>query len=90
MDQAVVCVVNKHDNAKLEAFVKRSSGSTQTEHSIQNFLKTKLAANAIPSKIIFVENYPLTPNAKVDRNALLKCRARRLVRKRLYHNRLNP
>lgn len=39
--------------------------------SLRNFLKTKLPAHMIPDGYVRLERMPLTPNGKIDRNALV-------------------
>lgn len=40
------------------------------ESSLREHLAAKLAAYMIPDRIVAMEAFPLTPNGKVDRNAL--------------------
>ena len=57
------------DNERLIAYFVPSSEVSQTE--LRKFLQDKLPTYMIPSNYIMLEEFPLTPNRKVDRKALL-------------------
>ncbi|KAJ3014108.1 large subunit of alpha-aminoadipate reductase [Thoreauomyces humboldtii] len=47
-----------------------STSGDQLTKSVRDWLKTKLAAYAVPAVIVILKRMPLTPNGKVDKNAL--------------------
>ncbi|MEM6401049.1 MAG: amino acid adenylation domain-containing protein, partial [Cyanobacteria bacterium P01_D01_bin.116] len=59
---------NHNNDEKLIAYIVSSSDLSQTE--IRQFLQDKLPAYMIPSSYIMLEEFPLTPNRKIDRKAL--------------------
>nr|WP_236945965.1 hypothetical protein [Enterocloster clostridioformis] len=54
------------------AAVKLSPESILTEQQIQELLKCRIAKYMIPSRIIFLDELPLTPNNKVNKSAIRK------------------
>lgn len=52
------------------AAVKLAPHSSLTEKRIQELLRGRIANYMIPSRIIFLEELPLTPNSKVDKGAI--------------------
>ncbi|MEM7555067.1 MAG: amino acid adenylation domain-containing protein [Cyanobacteria bacterium P01_A01_bin.84] len=66
--QAVVTLYKNSDDEKLIAYIVPSSDISQTQ--LRQFLKTKLPGYMIPSNYVMLEEFPLTPNRKVDRKAL--------------------
>ena len=66
--QAVVTLYRNNDDEKLIAYVVPSSEISQTE--LRQFLQGKLPAYMIPSSYMMLEEFPLTPNRKIDRKAL--------------------
>ncbi len=66
--QGVVTLYKNNDDEKLIAYVVSSSDISQTE--LWQFLQGKLPGYMIPSSYIILEEFPLTPNRKVDRKAL--------------------
>ncbi|KAB8314800.1 amino acid adenylation domain-containing protein [Tolypothrix campylonemoides VB511288] len=70
IEQAVV--IAKEDipgNKRLVAYVV-SSDESLTIYQIREFLKQKLPEYMVPSTFVFLDTFPLTPNGKIDRNAL--------------------
>ena len=59
---------DNNNDEKLIAYIVSSSELSQTE--LRKFLQDKLPAYMIPSSYIMLEEFPLTPNRKVDRKAL--------------------
>lgn len=57
-------------NKKLSAYVVAASGHIISEHELKNFLKEKLPAYMVPSFIGQCDDFPLTPNAKIDRKTV--------------------
>ena len=66
--QAVVTLYKNNDDEKLIAYVLPSSDISQSE--LRQFLQDKLPAYMIPSNYMMLEEFPLTPNRKIDRKAL--------------------
>jgi amino acid adenylation domain-containing protein len=55
---------------QLVAYVVASQVQPAGADALQDFLKQKLPEYMLPSRFVFLEALPLTPNAKVDRRAL--------------------
>ena len=57
---------------QLVAYVTTGSDVEQkpTNNELRQFLSEKLPDYMIPAAIVFMEEFPLTPNGKVDRRAL--------------------
>ncbi|MEO1429998.1 MAG: amino acid adenylation domain-containing protein [Cyanobacteria bacterium J06633_8] len=66
--QAVVTLYKSNDDERLIAYIVPSSDVSQTD--LRQFLQGKLPAYMIPSNYMILEEFPLTPNRKVDRKAL--------------------
>ncbi|BAY81640.1 peptide synthetase [Calothrix parasitica NIES-267] len=66
--QSVVILSKNNDDEKLIAYVVSPSNVSQAE--LRQFLQGKLPAYMIPSSYMMLEEFPLTPNRKVDRKAL--------------------
>lgn len=67
VEQAIVIPIKQDNNIKLTAFIKESIGSELKNDFIKEYLSKKIPAHMIPNDIILVENFPLTPNGKIDR-----------------------
>ena len=67
-------VISRSDvsgNQRLVAYIISNLGLEHTDFgSWRNFLKQKLPDYMVPSSFVFLKNFPLTPNGKVDRKAL--------------------
>jgi thioesterase domain-containing protein/acyl carrier protein len=57
------------------AVLKR--GETASSHALRKFLKDRLPEHAIPSAIILLDAFPLSPNGKVDFHALSQLDSRK-------------
>ncbi|MEM9821311.1 MAG: amino acid adenylation domain-containing protein, partial [Bacteroidota bacterium] len=69
VDQAVVLAKATNTGEKrLVAYIV--APEPQDEKAIQNYLKAHLPAYMVPGLMIFLDQMPLTPNAKIDRKAL--------------------
>ncbi|GGH50431.1 hypothetical protein GCM10008014_15540 [Paenibacillus silvae] len=69
--EAVVVVREDVLNDKrLVAYIKAEEGSELDYQSLRNLLKRSLPDYMIPSAIIMMDKFPLTPNGKIDRRAL--------------------
>ena len=66
--QAVVTLYKNNDDEKLIAYLVTSSDISQTQ--LRKFLQDKLPGYMIPSNYMMLEEFPLTPNRKIDRKAL--------------------
>lgn len=74
---ATVGVVGKPDPVRTEivkAYVVRKAGAAVTEESLQDWVKTRLAAYSYPREITFLDALPMTVTGKVVRK-VLKARA---------------
>ncbi|MEA5577739.1 amino acid adenylation domain-containing protein [Anabaena sp. UHCC 0451] len=70
-ETVVIVREDKQDDKRLVAyFIPQSTDVSVLE--IQNFLKSKLPDYMIPSAFVVLEEFPLTPNGKIDRHALPK------------------
>ncbi|RYD19294.1 MAG: amino acid adenylation domain-containing protein, partial [Verrucomicrobiaceae bacterium] len=70
--------LNQHDAVREAVVLARDNrliahiqGSVETA-ALKEHLSTRLPAYMVPGEFIFVENFPLTPNGKVDRLTLAK------------------
>jgi amino acid adenylation domain-containing protein len=67
----VVIAGNHKDNQKcLIGYVVLLNGLMESAQDIRSFLGRNLPDTMVPSIIIFLDSIPLTPNGKLDRNAL--------------------
>ncbi|MBD2521400.1 non-ribosomal peptide synthase/polyketide synthase [Nostoc sp. FACHB-133] len=74
-DVQVSCVIVREDtpgDKRLVAYIVTHQDCQPTMGEIRQFLKAKLPDYMIPSAIVILESFPLTPNGKVDRRALPK------------------
>jgi acyl-coenzyme A synthetase/AMP-(fatty) acid ligase len=58
--------------AALAVFIKVRAGSQLKETEVKLFLESKLPVYMVPSKIIFVDDFPLNRSGKIDKNVLIK------------------
>jgi len=78
VEEAVVCgMPNRHRGEIVKAYVKLHAGSTLTSPELRKFLKDKLAAFAIPSKVEFRDSLPHTLIGKPSRKDLMAEEERR-------------
>ncbi|WP_374015853.1 amino acid adenylation domain-containing protein [Paenibacillus thiaminolyticus] len=72
--EAVVMAAEDQPGEKqLIAYLTLKNGSPQpTVRELQQFMRTKLPEYMTPSFFVILEQFPLTPNGKVDRKALKK------------------
>lgn len=71
--QSVAVVREDIPNSKrIVAYLTPEQGYEPDKHKIRDELVQKLPDYMIPSAFVFMEKFPLTPNGKVDRNALPK------------------
>jgi amino acid adenylation domain-containing protein len=69
-------LVAMHENAAHEknlfAYLICASGASLDSDELRRFLKEKLPDYMVPSGFVTLEKFPMTPNGKVNRNALPK------------------
>jgi amino acid adenylation domain-containing protein len=78
------CVVQikgeKAENKQLVAYVvSTANGKKQIVEELRNYLKTKLPDHMVPTAFVLLKEFPITPNGKVDRKALLNIDIRQLT-----------
>ena len=72
ISQSVVIVREKLTIGKqLVGFIKASDKEKIDISHLRSFLKDKLPDYMVPSAYIFLDNFPLTPNGKIDKKALI-------------------
>ncbi len=69
--QVVVLLKDDEGGKHLVAYVVLNSEEKDSEE-LRSFLETKLPNYMIPSAFVMLDTIPLTPNGKIDRNALLE------------------
>jgi acyl-coenzyme A synthetase/AMP-(fatty) acid ligase/acyl carrier protein len=69
-DAIVVARTDSSGETKLIGYIIPEGDSPTTSGELRNFLQKTLPAHFIPAAIIFVREFPLTPNGKLDRSAL--------------------
>lgn len=67
IEQAVAVVREKNSSQYLIAYVK---GQEMDSDSIKSELRTHLPEYMVPAKIVYVENFPMNSNGKIDRKKL--------------------
>ncbi len=70
-DCAVICIKNDSNEQSIIAFIITGKQDKRLK-SLQAFLKARLPVYMIPSQFLFRDTIPLTPNKKIDLNALKK------------------
>jgi amino acid adenylation domain-containing protein len=58
------------DRTQLVAYVQPEPGAVPAVHELRAHLKESLPAVMVPSAVVLLEAFPLTPHGKVDRRAL--------------------
>ncbi|MGL5836637.1 MAG: amino acid adenylation domain-containing protein, partial [Waterburya sp.] len=61
---------NRNPQTSLVAYCILKSNVSITSVQLRTFLRSKLPAHAIPAAFVFLATFPLTPNGKIDRQAL--------------------
>jgi amino acid adenylation domain-containing protein len=64
---------HEHNNhiRRLVAYVRPARDLPLASNELRDYLQAKLPEYMVPSVFVYVEQFPLTPNGKIDRNALL-------------------
>lgn len=76
-DLEMVAVVDEDDgfgSRRLIAYVTLKPGARLTGEELSVMLRTILPAHMIPAAFVFLDEFPLLPNGKLDRAALLNAR----------------
>ncbi len=69
-DNVVIVREDTPGDKKLVAYIiKKDQGETDLVE-LRQFLKTKIPEYMVPTAFVFIEQFPLTPNGKIDRKAL--------------------
>jgi amino acid adenylation domain-containing protein len=63
-----------NDEAFLVAYVTLASNAHLSEADLRHFVRQKLPQSMVPSEIVFVASFPLSPNGKIDRKRLTDLR----------------
>jgi amino acid adenylation domain-containing protein len=71
-DAVVVAMEDGTDDKKLVGYVVPMAGKSPNATGLQAYLGTKLPKAVVPSAIVFLSEFPKTPNGKLDRRALPK------------------
>jgi len=72
IEEAIVIVKGKDENARIVAFVKMISDNQFRSDYIKTTLQSKLPDYMIPGIILEINEIPITPNGKIDRKKLPK------------------
>ncbi|MEW4309695.1 non-ribosomal peptide synthetase, partial [Rossellomorea marisflavi] len=72
VEDGIVLVEERQGEKELLAYVSLQEKEGNGMEEITNFLKKRLPSYMHPSRLIMVEEIPLTPNGKVDRLALTR------------------
>ena len=71
IEQAVVVAREDRPGAKsLIAYVRLAAGATIDEAALRNAVTATLPDYMVPSRVVALDAFPLTPNGKIDRRAL--------------------
>ena len=65
---------DQNDDAFLVAYVTLAPGAELSEADLRHFVRQKLPQSMVPSDIVFVASFPLSPNGKIDRKRLKELR----------------
>jgi amino acid adenylation domain-containing protein len=74
VNDAVVVVQETNGEKSLAAFCQPRPGYTPTGRELRQFIADRVPAYMTPAFVTLVDQYPLTPNGKIDRLALQKQR----------------
>jgi amino acid adenylation domain-containing protein len=66
----VICRDSARDDKYLVAYIVLNGSPAPTVSELRMFLRWRIPEYMIPSAFVFLEDLPLAPNGKVDRNAL--------------------
>ncbi|HKS10135.1 MAG TPA: amino acid adenylation domain-containing protein [Pyrinomonadaceae bacterium] len=68
-ESVVVALEDDRGSTRLIAYVVANNGDLETAE-LRDYLKQRLSEYMVPSAIVQLESFPLTPNGKIDRKAL--------------------
>ena len=71
-DAVVVVLEAEADDKRLVAYIVPSSPQPPSTSQLQQWLGSKLPKMLVPSALVFLPEFPKTPNGKLDRRALPK------------------
>ncbi len=69
-ETAVIVREDRPGDKRLTAYIAPRQGTQPNQGMIRAYLEEKLPAYMIPSTFVFIDGFKLTPNGKVDKNAL--------------------
>lgn len=69
-DNVVIVREDTPGDKKLAAYIIKKDDQETDIVELRQFLKTKIPDYMIPSAFIFIDQFPLTPNGKIDRKVL--------------------
>ena len=69
-DSIVIAGRDPTEGRQLIAYVLSGDNSSIAKYELRDFLLENLPEYMIPSRFVMLDSFPLTPNGKVDRNAL--------------------
>ena len=70
VQQAVVSAIDSEGVSRLVAYIRTNGSQVLTASQLRHFLSAKLPIHMVPSAYVFLKEFPLTPNGKVDRRHL--------------------
>ncbi|MDJ0843510.1 amino acid adenylation domain-containing protein [Crocosphaera sp.] len=90
--QETVVIVKEYPsgNKQLVAYIISKSNQSPTQTELRTFLAKNLPGYMIPSVFVDLENFPLTPNGKIDRLSLKKKNLDKIMKKTEYIGSRNP
>lgn len=68
----VIAREDEPGNKRLVAYIVTAEGESPTPNELRQFLKQTLPDHMIPAAFVQLKSFPLTPNGKIDRQALPK------------------
>ena len=74
VDDAVVLLREDDGDKRLAAYIQSATGTVRVD-GLKRFFQRTLPAFEVPADIMVLERFPVTPNGKVDRDALASHRA---------------
>jgi amino acid adenylation domain-containing protein len=73
VERAVACVLDRPGrDSQLVAYVVPRAGDQLSPRALRRALRTLVPDHMVPSALVCVDSFPLTPHGKIDRSALLE------------------